>query len=153
MTLEKVDIHEVMHEVAEGKLTRLPLATIQPVKINWLEAHVKELELACGDITSFEEAFLFKIQHELEHPQNAELLKRWNKAIAINKKVRMQLITHKALRVLERYQNLSSTSSAADVSYARAVLFMCNTDREKDVKRPDEKEDEYDEAEKSMGRE
>lgn len=150
MSLEKVDIKEVLQGAADGKLQVINLAR---KNTSWLEQQVEHLECNGGDVESAL-SDLYQIEMELSSPENILLAKRWNKAIAINKKIRMRLITNKALRVLEDYQNLSPTSSASDISYARAVLFMCNTDREKDVDRKGkEEEDVYDEVEKSMERE
>jgi hypothetical protein len=149
--LESVSIEDVMYEVAEGKLEVIQL---QPAKLSWLEKAVDALEESAGDTSFFKDADRFRIEQELSLSQNKELAKRWYQLITTNKKIRMQLLTNKALEVLEKYENKSPNSSTSDISFARAVLFMCNTDKEKDVIRKpvDREEDEYSEVERSMER-
>jgi hypothetical protein len=157
MELEKVDIQEVFHKVAEGTILEMPLqvAVTTPRRISWIESQVNRLEFLSGDIQRFSETQkLFEVEQALSLSENAEFLKRWNKAIVINKKIRMRLITSKALRLLEDYQNLSPTSSAGDISYARTVLSMCNADKEKEADRAaTEEEDAYEQVERNMERE
>jgi hypothetical protein len=157
MELEVVDIQEVFHEAAEGTLREMPLQIVvaTPRRISWIESQVTRLEALGGNIQRFSETQqLFEVEQSLSLSENAEFLKRWNKAIVINKKIRMRLITSKALKLLEDYENLSPTSSAGDISFARTVLSMCNADKEKEADRAaTEEEDAYEQVERNMERE
>lgn len=151
MSKIETDIHEAMFVEAEERISSLQVARIQPIKISWIEHQVKQLEDCGGNLQRFT-GNLFQVEQQLSLFENKELAKRWATAIAISNKIRKQLITCKALKTFEDYSNLSNTSSASDISFARAALFMCNTDKEKDINRKeDERElDEYEEVERDL---
>ena len=52
-------------------------------------------------------------------PENRELRKRWNQAIQINTKIRMDKLRCKALELLETYNN---EYKATDIAYCKTVL-------------------------------
>ena len=119
MSLEKmVDISEIMHEVAEGNLVKLS-PKLAPLG---LDALIQKLEEQSGDLSYFSKEGLFKIEKELALPENKEKKARWDAAVRLGTRIRMHLLRHKALKMLEDFQNMSSTSSSADVAYCRTVL-------------------------------
>ena len=123
MSLEETDIQEVFAKVAEGKLG---LVKVAPVKINRLEAQVKALEENSGNLGAALEPgkseYLFKIEKHLALPENKELRQRWEAAIRLNIKIRMNLLRCKALDMLEGFENISKSSSAADVAFCKTIL-------------------------------
>jgi hypothetical protein len=116
LELEQVDIQEVFHEVAEGKLVPVPL------KVDPLEYQVRLLEHSNGDIEIFDFSTLFAIEQALALPENKELRKRWDRAISTTIKVKMRLLRLRALNMLEKYENKSPTSSAPDIAYCKTIL-------------------------------
>lgn len=119
MSLETVDIQEVIHKVAEGKLEVIKTV---PLQFSPLEQLVKKLEIQSGILDMFSQHDLFKIELELSKPENKELKFRWNEAIRLSTKIRMNLLRCKALDMLETYQNKSETSSAPDIAYCKTLL-------------------------------
>lgn len=117
MSLEVVDIQEVLHKAAEGKLVKV---TGEP--ITDLNYAVLMLERDCGNITGLRDADLFKIEKALLLEDNKALKQRWDSAIRLSTKIRMNKLRCKALDMLEQYENKSMTSSAPDISYCKTLL-------------------------------
>lgn len=114
MSLEVVDIQEVMHKVTEGKLVRVQ------TKESDIESAVRMIEtMDYGDLSLWIEEKLFKVEKALLLPENRELRKRWNEAIEINTKIRMYKLRCKALDLLESYNN---EYKATDIAYCKTVL-------------------------------
>lgn len=116
MSLEKVDIQEVFHEVADGKLE---IVKTVPLKIDWLESRVRHLEDYDGVVSVFPTKDLFVIEQQLLHPQNKSLKERWDRAIKLSTKIRMRLLKCKALDMLEEFD---ADSKAPQISFCKAIL-------------------------------
>ena len=115
MSLEAVDIQEVMHKVTEGKLVR-----VQAKQESNVESAIRMIEtMDYGDVSLWSDDNLFKIEKALLLPENREFRKRWNEAIEINTKVRMHKLRCKALDLLETYTN---EYKATDIAYCKTVL-------------------------------
>lgn len=84
--------------------------------VTLLETHHGFLDALKGKVN------LFAVEMALGNAVNKDLKDRWEKAIAINIKVRMRLLRSKALSKLENYENLSPTSSAPDIAYCKTLL-------------------------------
>lgn len=100
-----------------------------------LTVAVKRLEDLGGNLDKFlpksddgepqaPELILFKIYLELEKPSNGKLKERWHKALRIFAKIRMDCLRLKAFDLLDKYENSSKTSSAPDISFAKAILLI-----------------------------
>ena len=112
---EKVDIKQVMSKAAKGDLVRIDWKKPQA----WLEESVLQLEKDCGDIGLFDPDHLFNIEKELLNPDHKELKKRWDMAIKISTKVRLQLLRCKALMMLE---NFNDETKAPINTFCKTVL-------------------------------
>lgn len=113
-----------------------PTSQLKVVKPGASEASIEEavslLEHCGGDLEQFltkavllglsREQYLFGIELKLSKAENLELKRRWQKALKLSAKVRMDLLRCKAFTTLEEYKNISSSSSAADISFAKAML-------------------------------
>jgi hypothetical protein len=98
-----------------------------------LEETVSNLERCGGNLNTFltadcqygqsELERMFQIEKQLNESANKEFKKRWQKALKISAKIRMDLIRCKAFEILESYENKSSSSSATDISFAKAMLI------------------------------
>jgi hypothetical protein len=88
-----------------------------------LEDYCKHLEGLCGNLEDFKTrttyATLYNIQTALQLPENVELRQRWNRAVRIGEKVRIDLLRCKALKVLETF---SGDDKAPVVTYAKTLL-------------------------------
>lgn len=114
MSLEVADIHEVMHKVTEGQLVRIDQAKSK------LQEAVRCLEENdFGDLILWSEENLFQVEKALLLPENREYRKRWNEAIEINTRIRMNKLRCKALELLETYNN---EYKATDIAYCKTVL-------------------------------
>jgi len=147
-----IDIQEVFHTVMQEKLE---LIKTEPIKISWLEHQVKTLEHRGGILEaggcSLEGNTLFLVEKELALPGNETLRKRWNDALAIGKRIRMELIHQKALRLLEDFEPDEKHPGTA-ISFARAVHAMTKPSyKAEDRPEREEDADEYDEAERKFG--
>lgn len=89
------------------------------------DALVKQLESKGGnlDLCNFSEVDLFNAEIELAREENKEWRKRWDRALRISAKVRMDSLRCKALKLLEDYKNMSVTSSTSDLAFAKTVLI------------------------------
>lgn len=142
------------------------LAQINPLPL--IQA-VEALETCGGNLDTFianhtsqqanPEQMLFWFELQLMKPENAALKERWQSALRLSAKIRMDKLTCRALRLLETYQNLSPTSSATDISYCRTILSAILTDdnermkskyRVNTVAEHNEEADELDELEKEF---
>jgi len=91
-----------------------------------LETEITRLEACEGDLGLFTPgsgfATLFRIEKELSKPENKELKKRWQTALRISAKIRLDLLHCKAFGLLEKYENKSSSSGATDIAFAKTML-------------------------------
>ena len=108
------------------------LQSVDKYQTNSLEQDVEELEGWGGNLQKFlaqakemglAEEKLFGIEQQLCLPENKELKKRWQKALRLSAKIRMDLLRCKAFDILENYENKSSSSSATDIAFAKSMLI------------------------------
>jgi len=109
-------------------------------KLESMEQCVTALESAGGNLRTFldshggsEDALLFHIEQELAKTENKELKRRWETALQISAKTRMDRLRCKAFEILETYKN-ESTSKASDIAFSRAMLVGILTEDSESVK-------------------
>lgn len=145
-----------LHLIQQKKSTVRPADEVQ--KLEAVGGNLKKYEEMHIPASYGAESWLFVIETALAKPENTELRQRWESALRISEKIRMDKLKCKAFEVLEQYQNLSANSSASDVAFARAVLGTilrsdsaeqaapaAKTKEEQDM---DSLEDEFDKAER-----
>ena len=97
-----------------------------------LATDVEELEGCGGELQVFldrskgpdiPDQRLFNIEGQLSLPENKALKQRWQKALRLSAKIRMDLLRCKAFDILEGYENKSSSSSATDIAFAKTMLI------------------------------
>jgi hypothetical protein len=123
--LERVDIQEVMHDVAEGNLELIPTSN----DAFWLEREVNKLEHSFGNLDKLRNSDLFGIERALLLPENKELKKRWDLAIRLSTKIRMNLLRCKALSMLEFFDNDTKAPINAFCKTVLADVLSENTER------------------------
>lgn len=123
MSLETVDIQEVMHEVAVGELVPVVLHNDPIYKA------IENLEKASGDVSVFTPKGLFEIERALANPHNKELKKRWDRAIRLNAKVRLNLLRSKALNMLENFGDETKAPVNAFCKIVLADILSEGTER------------------------
>lgn len=132
MSLETADIQEVFTDIAAGKLELVQHPAIKRDESLWLEEKLRILENCFGDLKSFELSnggYLFPIELALTKPQHKELKKRWDKAIKLSSKVRMQILRCKALEMLENFSDETKAPVNAFCKIILSDILSENTER------------------------
>jgi hypothetical protein len=132
MTLEKVDIKEVLSDAAEGKLQLVHQRKPQFNETQWLEEKVRILEDNFGDLKAFEFSgggYLFPIELCLNKTEHKELKRRWDTAIKLSTKIRLQKLRGKALDMLENFDNETKAPVNTFCRIILADVLSENTER------------------------
>lgn len=102
--------------------------------VNALDDVVCLLEAAGGNLDVFLEQYqptphgshdqlLFRLEQQFQDPNNAEYKKRWQSALALSAKIRMDRLRSKAFKLLEGFTDETGQTAASVINFGKAVLI------------------------------